>query len=51
MAKWCYVTTGLESEEYAEILDSTLGLKPGELVIVDGHYTLVHDARVKAEEK
>lgn len=51
MAKWCYVTTGIESEEYVEILDSTLGLKPGELVIVDGHYTLVHDARVKVEEK
>ena len=47
LAKWCYVDTGLENEEFVEILDSTFGLKPGEMVITSGHYTLVHDARVR----
>ncbi len=49
LAKWCYVETGLENEEFAEILDSTFGLKPGEMVITSGHYTLVHDARVTVD--
>lgn len=43
LAKWCYVETGLENEAFVEILDSTFDLKPGELVITSGHYTLVHD--------
>ena len=47
LAKWCYVETGLENEKYVEILSSTFDLKPGELVITSGHYTLVHDARVR----
>ena len=51
LAKWCYVTTGLENEDHVEILDSTLGLKPGELVITEGNYTLVHDAKVKVMKK
>jgi len=47
LAKWCYVETGLENEDYVEILSSTFGLKPGEVVITSGHFTLVHDARVR----
>jgi RND family efflux transporter MFP subunit len=47
LAKWCYVETGLENEELVEILESKFDLKPGELVITEGHYTLVHDAPVK----
>lgn len=47
LAKWCYVETGLENEGFVEILDSTFGLKPGEMVITSGHYTLVHDAKVR----
>jgi len=47
LAKWCYVTTGLEDDQFVEILDSSLGLKEGELVITKGHYTLTHDAPVK----
>jgi multidrug efflux pump subunit AcrA (membrane-fusion protein) len=43
-AKWKYVTLGLENEDYAEILE---GITEGEQVIVDGHYTLAHDARVQ----
>lgn len=47
LAKWCYVETGLENEEFVEILSSSFDLKPGEMVITAGHYTLAHDARVK----
>jgi RND family efflux transporter MFP subunit len=43
LAKWRYVEIGLENEKYAEILD---GVKKGEPVIVEGHFTLAHDARV-----
>jgi RND family efflux transporter MFP subunit len=43
LAKWRYVEVGLENENYAEILD---GVKEGEKVIVEGHFTLAHDARV-----
>jgi RND family efflux transporter MFP subunit len=43
LAKWRYVEIGLENERYAEILD---GVKAGEPVITEGHFTLAHDARV-----
>ncbi|MBL7095471.1 efflux RND transporter periplasmic adaptor subunit [candidate division KSB1 bacterium] len=47
LAKWSYVDTGLENEEYVEILKSNLGLDAGEQVITSGHYTLAHDAEVR----
>ena len=47
LAKWRYVEIGLENEEYAEILD---GVQAGEPVIVEGHFTLAHDARVTIVE-
>jgi RND family efflux transporter MFP subunit len=43
LAKWRYVTTGLENERYVEVLE---GVKERESVIVEGHLTLAHDARV-----
>ncbi len=43
LAKWRYVTTGLENERYVEVLE---GAKERESVIVGGHLTLAHDARV-----
>ncbi len=43
LAKWRYVEIGVENERVAEILD---GVKEGELVITEGHFTLAHDARV-----
>jgi RND family efflux transporter MFP subunit len=46
LAKWRYATTGLENEHYIEILE---GAKEGEMVIVEGHLTLAHDARVTIE--
>jgi RND family efflux transporter MFP subunit len=42
-AQWVYVTTGLENEEYIEILS---GLNVGDILIIDGHYTLSHNASV-----
>ncbi len=47
LAKWKYVETGLENERYVEILN---GVSEGEPVIVDGHLTLAHDARVTLAE-
>jgi RND family efflux transporter MFP subunit len=47
LAKWRYIKTGLENEEYAEVLE---GINEGELVIVEGHFTLAHDAKVKIVE-
>jgi RND family efflux transporter MFP subunit len=44
LAKWRYLEIGLENEDYAEVLE---GVKEGEPVIIEGHFTLAHDARVK----
>lgn len=48
-AKWRYVTTGLENDDYFEIVPDpgTSMVEPGEIVLVEGHYTLTHDARVR----
>ena len=44
LAKWRYIEIGLENEGYAEVLD---GVKEGELVLVEGHSTLAHDAKIR----
>ncbi len=49
LAKWRYVEIGLENEKAAEILPSTepgWGIQPGEQVIIEGHFSLAHDAKV-----
>ena len=50
-SKWIYIRTGVENEEYAEILSESEGgllmVKEGDLVITSGHYTLAHDALVR----
>jgi RND family efflux transporter MFP subunit len=46
VAKWHYVDLGEENEEFIEIKS---GIAVGDTVIVDGHYTLAHDARVRIE--
>ncbi len=54
LAKWRYIQVGLENDDYAEVLPSERegeGVKEGETVIVDGHFTLAHDARVRIEEE
>ena len=47
VAKWRYLEIGLENEDYAEVLD---GIKEGDLVLIEGHFTLAHDAKVRIIE-
>ena len=42
-AKWRYVRTGLENDDFIEIEE---GLSEGEELIVSGHFNLAHDAKV-----
>jgi RND family efflux transporter MFP subunit len=44
LAKWHYVEVGEENEELIEIKS---GIAVGDTVIVAGHYTLAHDARIR----
>lgn len=44
LAKWHYVQTGKQNENYIEILK---GVLPGDNVIVEGHYNLAHDSNIK----
>ncbi len=48
-AKWRYVTTGLQNDEYVEIVANpeTEIVRPGEVVLTGGHFTLTHDASVR----
>ena len=52
LAKWRYVTPGLENDSFVEILEDpeTDGVQPGDTVLTGGHYTLIHDARVRLVE-
>jgi len=45
-----YIETGQENEYFAEVLENTdvdSGLREGDVVIVEGHYTLAQNARVR----
>lgn len=44
LAKWKYVQIGAQNDQFIEIKE---GVVPSEEVIVEGHYTLAHDAKVK----
>lgn len=50
LAKWRYVDTGAENETLVEILPSDepdRTVRAGEVVLVGGHHTLTHDARIR----
>lgn len=47
LAKWRYIQTGEENEQYVEVLE---GLSEGEQVIIEGHLTLAHDSPVRIIE-
>jgi RND family efflux transporter MFP subunit len=51
-AKWRYVTTGPENDSLVAIIpnEETSMVEPGEIVLVDGHHYLVHDATVRLAE-
>lgn len=47
-AKWRYVTPGLENDDVVELLEGDEDwVAPGEVVLVDGHHYLTHDAAVE----
>lgn len=47
-AKWRYVTTALENQELVELVEGDEDwVAPGEIVLVDGHHYLTHDAAVQ----
>jgi len=46
LAKWRYIEAGLENEDYVEVVE---GVAEGEAVVIEGHFTLAHDARVRVE--
>lgn len=54
-AQWKYVTTGQENDRFIELIAAPEGAEEtylpvgGELVLVDGHATLTHDARVEID--
>ncbi len=52
LSKWRYVTTGLSNDSLVEIVEhpETDMVQPGEVVLTDGHYTLIHDAHVRLVE-
>ena len=53
VAKRTAIQTGLENEEYAEVLlteGEASGLAEGDLVIIEGHFTLAQDASVRIIE-
>lgn len=50
LAKWRYVNTGRENDEFVEILAEGPEqdvVEPGEIVLVDGHHYLAHDTAVQ----
>ncbi len=51
-AKWRYVTTGMENDTQVEILanEETSMVEPGEIVLVDNHFYIIHDAPVTLVE-
>jgi RND family efflux transporter MFP subunit len=52
-AKRRYILTGMENEDYAEVLESDdleSVLKEGDLVIVEGHFNLAQDAPVTVQK-
>ena len=53
-AKWRYVTTGLESDFLVEIVPNEAGgtsmVEPGEIVLIDNHFYIQHDAAVQLVE-
>ena len=52
-AEWRYVNTGLRNDTHIEIVREGAEegfVEPGEVVLVSGHYTLIHDAVVRLTE-
>jgi multidrug efflux pump subunit AcrA (membrane-fusion protein) len=52
-AQWLYVDTGLENDEWIEILAVHSGgsLAPGDEVVVSDHLTLAHEAKIQVRKR
>lgn len=51
VAKWEYVGLGRENDRLVEIFpEGAGGVKPGDVVLVEGHHYLAHDTRVRLVE-
>ncbi len=54
-AQWTYIfpgrTNGLETEVLADSATGQIPLNPGDLVLVEGHLTLTHDASVRVVQR
>jgi len=52
-ARWLYVDTGLQNDDWVEILKVHSGgtLVPGDLVVVSNHLTLAHEAKIKVRKQ
>lgn len=54
IAEWRYVTPGLGNSTHVEIIENPEQgisiVEPGEIVLVSGHYTLTHGARIRLVE-
>ncbi len=50
-AQWVYIqpgrTNGFETEVMPDSVSGIIPLNPGDIVLIDGHVTLTHDARVR----
>ena len=53
VADWRYVTIGLGNDEQVEIVENpdTKMVEPGEIVLVNGHYTIGHDTPLRLVNK
>jgi membrane fusion protein, multidrug efflux system len=53
VAQWRYVTPGLGNDELVELIHDgeTEPVEPGEIVLTGGHFSLIHDARVRLVEE
>ncbi len=51
-SKWRYVTRGQENDDFVELLEGEdAWAAPGEIVLIDGHHYLPHDALVELIEE
>jgi RND family efflux transporter MFP subunit len=55
VAEWRYVNLGLFNNEFMEIIPGEDGsqkmVEPGEIVLVDGHYTIEHNTPIRLVDK
>jgi membrane fusion protein (multidrug efflux system) len=52
LAKWDYIDVGEDNEESIEIVrGQNKEIVPGDTILIGGHYTLAHDAKIRVVGK